>query len=122
MATTLGVACGDPKPEEPKTIAVTGVTLSPASKVLAPGDSVQLTATVAPEDATDKSVMWSSSKASVATVSDAGLVTAVGEGSATITVKTVDGDKTATCKITVEVEPAAVESVAINKQQAQPQR
>ena len=117
MATTLGVACGDPKPEEPKTIAVTGVTLSPASKVMAPGDSVQLTATVAPEDATDKSVVWSSSKASVATVSDAGLVTAVGEGSATITVKTVDGDKTATCKITVEVEPAAVESVAINKQE-----
>ena len=117
MVAILGVACGDPKPEEPKTIAVTGVTLSPASKVMAPGDSVQLTATVAPEDATDKSVVWSSSKASVATVSDAGLVTAVGEGSATITVKTVDGDKTATCKITVESEPAAVESVAINKQE-----
>ena len=117
MVAILGVACGDPKPEEPKTIAVTGVTLSPASKVLAPGDSVQLTATVAPEDADDKSVVWSSSKESVATVSDEGLVSAVSEGSATITVKTVDGDKTATCKITVESVPAAVEGVAINKQE-----
>lgn len=117
MVAILGVACGDPKPEEPKTIAVTGVTLSPASKVLAPGDSVQLTATVAPEDADDKSVVWSSSKESVATVSDEGLVSAISEGSATITVKTVDGDKTATCKITVESEPAAVEGVAINKQE-----
>ncbi|MBE6213145.1 MAG: hypothetical protein E7131_00490 [Rikenellaceae bacterium] len=117
MVALLGVACGDPKPEEPKTIAVTGVTLSPASKVLAPGDSVQLTATVAPEDADDKSVVWSSSKESVATVSDEGLVSAVSEGSATITVKTVDGEKTATCKITVESVPAAVEGVAINKQE-----
>jgi uncharacterized protein YjdB len=65
------------------------------------GDAaVQLTATVAPEDATDKTVTWSSDKTSVATVDATGKVTAVAAGEATITATA--GDKTATCKVTVK--------------------
>jgi hypothetical protein len=59
-----------------------------------------LTATVAPDNATDKSVTWSSSNTAVATVAD-GKVTAKSEGNATITVKTNNGGKTATCTVTV---------------------
>ncbi|MDE6086104.1 MAG: Ig-like domain-containing protein, partial [Muribaculaceae bacterium] len=64
------------------------------------GDEIQLTATVLPDDATDKSVTWSSSDESVATVDENGLVTIIGIGSATITVSTNDGSElTASCHI-----------------------
>ncbi|MBQ9950391.1 MAG: Ig-like domain-containing protein [Clostridia bacterium] len=70
------------------------------------GETVQLTATVAPEDATNKELVWTTSDEAVATVSETGLVTAVAAGTATITVTTVDGEFTATCTITVtEAEP-----------------
>ena len=87
-------------------VAVTGVTLSPTTATLTVGETVTLTATVAPEGATDKSVTWSSSNTSVATVSNEGEVTAVAAGEATITVTTTDGAKTATCAVTVAA-PAA---------------
>ncbi len=64
------------------------------------GESETLTAIVAPDNATDKTVNWESSNTAVATVSN-GTVTAVAEGTATITVTTVDGNKTATCTVTV---------------------
>jgi hypothetical protein len=60
-----------------------------------------LTATVAPENATNKAVAWSSSNTAVATVSDTGLVTAIAAGTATITVRTNDGSRTATATVTV---------------------
>ena len=82
-------------------VAVTGVTLDKSTLILEAGDDATLTATVAPDDANDKTVAWTSSDESVATVSDAGKVTAVAAGSATITVKTTDGDHTATCAVTV---------------------
>lgn len=82
-------------------VHVTGVTLNKNSLSLEEGDTEQLTETVAPSNATDKSVSWSSSNTSVATVSSSGLVTAVSAGSATITVTTTDGAKTATCAVTV---------------------
>lgn len=65
------------------------------------GAAVQLTATVLPAEATDKTVTWESDTPAVATVSNTGLVTIVGAGSAVITVKTTDGTKTATCAVTV---------------------
>ena len=81
-------------------VPVTGVTLDITQKDLKVGESFTLTATVAPENADVKDVNWTSSNNSVAKVT-AGLVEAVGAGSATITVTTVDGKKTATCTVTV---------------------
>ena len=81
-------------------VPVTGVTLSQTSASLKVGETLTLKATVAPDNATDKSVTWSSSNTAVATVSD-GKVTAKAAGTATITVKTNDGAKTATCTVIV---------------------
>jgi chitodextrinase len=85
------------------TVAVTGVSLSPTSASVSVGSTQQLTATVAPANATNKNVSWSSSNPSVATVNATGLVTAVSSGSATITVTTQDGSFTATAAVTVPV-------------------
>ncbi|WP_346696007.1 Ig-like domain-containing protein [Thermophilibacter mediterraneus] len=86
------------------TVPVTGVTLSQNQAHLyyngAP-NTLALTATVAPDNATDKAVTWTSSNSSVATVDGSGNVTAVVPGTAAITVTTSDGDKTATCLVTV---------------------
>ena len=85
----------------PTTIPVTGVSLNKASTTLTVGDTETLTATVAPEDATNKAVTWSSNDSTVATVDESGKVTAVAPGEATITVTTEDGSKTATCTVIV---------------------
>ena len=85
----------------PKTVAVTGVSLSKTSLSLVEGRSETLTATVSPDNATNKSVSWKSSATDIATVDGSGKVTAVKPGSATITVSTTDGGKTATCSVTV---------------------
>lgn len=83
-------------------IAVSGVSVSPTSASIVVGGTQQLTATVSPSNATNKNVTWESDTTSVATVSNAGLVTAVAAGTATITVKSVaDSTKKATCTITV---------------------
>jgi alpha-tubulin suppressor-like RCC1 family protein len=82
-------------------VSVTGVTVSPTSIALRVGNTGQLTATVLPADATVKSVWWSTSNADVATVNDSGLVAAVGIGSASITVTTIDAGRTAQCTVTV---------------------
>ncbi|MFA5675686.1 MAG: leucine-rich repeat protein [Christensenellales bacterium] len=89
------------EPIPPTTIAVTSVGLSPTSASLKVGQTQQLTATVSPANATNKAVTYSSSNENVATVSGTGLVTTKGVGTATITVKTNDGNKTATCSIMV---------------------
>lgn len=80
-------------------VPVTGVTLSGATSVNV-GNTITLTATVAPDNATDKTVTWTSSNESVATVAD-GVVTGVAAGTATITVTTADGGFTADCTVTV---------------------
>jgi len=82
------------------TVSVTGVSLNRTSLSLAVGSSETLTATVAPSNATNKSVTWVTSDATKATVAN-GVVRAVATGSATITVTTADGNKTATCSVTV---------------------
>ena len=83
---------------------VTGITLTPDSATLTnKGETVQLTATVTPENAADKSVTWASSNTNVATVDANGKVTAVANGTCTITVTTTDGEKTATSTITVTI-------------------
>ena len=92
---------------------VTGVTLNKNQLNLNVGASETLTPTVSPSNATDKSVTWSSSNDLIATVTDNGEVHAVAVGSATITVRTNDGNKTATCTVTVS--EVAVTSVTLNK-------
>ncbi len=82
-------------------VTVTGVTVSPSSTVIGVGDTTQLTAVVQPSNAENKTVTWSTSDSSVATVSSSGLVTGVSEGAAVITVATQDGDYKATANISV---------------------
>ena len=81
---------------------VSSVSLNKTELELSHGESSTLVATVLPDNATDKSVSWSSSDESVATVSSTGIVTGVAAGSAVITVTTSDGGKTATCSVTVK--------------------
>ena len=94
------------------TVAVTGVTLSQSSVTLDIGGTVTLTATVAPSNATDNTVTWSSSNTSVATV-NGGKVTAVAEGSATITASA--GGKSATCSVTVKKGTVAVTGITLSQ-------
>ena len=82
-------------------VDVTGVTLNKQTASIEAGKSETLTATVAPENATNKKVTWSSSNEAVATVSAEGVVKAVAEGTATITVKTEQGGFEAKCVVTV---------------------
>lgn len=89
------------RPAQQEVIAVTGVTVAPTSATLKINGKQQLTATIAPANATDKAVTWKSDNTSVATVSESGLVKAIAQGTATITVTTHDGNKTATATITV---------------------
>jgi uncharacterized protein YjdB len=82
-------------------IPVIGVTISPITLALNTGSTGQLTATVAPANATNQTVTWTSSNSAVATVNASGLVTAVAAGTANIIVTTQDGNKTASCYVTV---------------------
>ena len=95
-----------------KKVPVTNVYLDNTSLVLVAGENAQLNATVFPNNATDKSVTWTSSNTSVASVVD-GKVTAKSAGSAIITAKSTDGNKTATCF--VEVTLNGVFSVSLTK-------
>ncbi|MBO7189398.1 MAG: leucine-rich repeat protein [Alistipes sp.] len=87
--------------EEEEIINVTSVSLNKTSLSLKEGESVTLSCTVQPSNATDKSVRWISSNTSVASVNNNGKVTALKEGTSTITVTTNDGGYTAKCTVTV---------------------
>ena len=90
----------------PATVAVTGVTVAPATLTLEVGQTGALTATVTPTTATNKAVTWTSSAPAIATVDASGTVKGIAPGTATITVKTADGGKTATCAVTVKAAAA----------------
>ena len=81
--------------------AVMGITISDNSIMLYPNKTKQLKASVTPADADNQSITWESNDDDVATVNATGLVTSVAPGTATITVKSVDGEYTATCTVTV---------------------
>ena len=100
---------------DPVIVPVTGVTLNEDSHELTVGNTDPLTATVAPANATNKSVTWRSSDPTKASVDASGLVTAVAEGSATITVTTVDGGYTDTDAITVKPnDPVVVRATGVS--------
>lgn len=99
----------DPEPG-PSTVDVTGITLEPTSKTLAVNETLALKATVAPADATDTGVSWSSSAPDIVSVDTKGNVKALKAGTATITATTNDGGFTATCKISVSV-PTGIEDI-----------
>lgn len=86
---------------EPVYNDVFGVDLNKSNLIFQVDGSFQLTAEVFPEEAEDKSVTWSTSNSDIATVSNTGMVTAVGEGIAIITVTTNDGGYTSTCETSV---------------------
>ena len=121
IALLLCALCACKKTPIDDVIPVTSVSLNQTEAEMNVGETQQLQAQISPSNATDKTLMWGSSKQSVATVSDAGLVTAVGEGTSKITV-TASG-KTATCVVTVTkpdtpVETVHVESVSLDRETA----
>lgn len=81
-------------------IPVASIALNASTKALAKGSTFQLTATVLPANATNKTVTWTSSDSTKVSVSSSGLITALKSGTATITAKT-NNNKTATCAVTV---------------------
>lgn len=93
--------------ENPYVSLPTGITLSDPTATLDVGDTKQLTAKVAPQDALSNVVTWSSDNEAVATVTSTGLVTAKAEGKATITAETVNKLK-ATCVVTVNAAPVTI--------------
>ena len=111
---TITAACGSAKAECAVTvlspILATGVTLDKTALKLYEGDAAKLTAMVKPEDTTDKTIVWTSSDKTIATVKD-GTVTAVKAGTATITAAC--GEAKATCAVTVKapVAPAQKDGV-----------
>ena len=92
-------ACGDKS--YATAVPVLGAALDKTSMNLTAGSTGTLTATINPTDAANKSLTWTSDNEAVATVDENGKVTAVAEGTAHITAKTVDGEKTAVCAVTV---------------------
>ena len=89
------------KEPTPTTVAVTGVTLNKTSTTIKVGLSETLGATITPKDAKNQKVEWKSDKPEIAKVDGSGVVTAVKEGTAKITVTTIDGGFTATCEVKV---------------------
>ena len=96
-----------------KVYPVESVSLDRTNAELTEGDEITLKATVKPDNATNKSVVWTSSNESVAKVVD-GKVTALKAGSATITVKTQDGNRTAACDVTVKAKVYPVENIVLD--------
>ena len=123
VALALLTACN----KQPETISVTGITLNPTSYELIEGESVTITATVSPSDAANKNVQWSSSNPDIQ-VSNGTVTTSFKPGAATttvngremlgkgtITAKTEDGGKTATCEITVFAKTIAVTGISMSE-------
>ncbi|WP_293665893.1 Ig-like domain-containing protein [uncultured Parabacteroides sp.] len=112
MAVMFGtVSCSDDD-DDSKPVAVSAVSVSPATATVKVGESVTLSATITPSDAAEKTITWTSSDDKVATV-DAGKVTGVAEGTATITATTKDGGKTAISTVTVSKDAPASKEVVL---------
>jgi uncharacterized protein YjdB len=118
IAGLVFTGCEDPKddtkPDPNKPVPVTGVTVVPSTLKLVVGQTGTVVAQVSPSTATNKTVTWSSSNDSVVSVDRrSGVYRGEGKGTASIIVKTTDGERVASCEVTVET--VAVTSVALNK-------
>ncbi|MDO4978149.1 MAG: Ig-like domain-containing protein [Eubacteriales bacterium] len=94
--------------KQPPVVNVSSIALNKTNERVEVGNTLQLTATIAPANANNKAVSWSSSNTNIATVDANGLVKAIAGGSATITAKTADGGKTANCVITTYINETGV--------------
>ena len=110
--------CGDKRYTD--TIPVLGVTLDKQTMNLTAGSTGSLTATINPANAANKSLTWTSDNTAVATVNENGVVTAVAEGTAKITVKTADGEKTAVCTVTVTAKTSGSSSSSSSSRPSYP--
>lgn len=108
------LSCNEPVEE----IKVSSINLNSDALTMTEGESFLLTATVSPDIATDKTVLWSSSNASIASVEE-GLVTAVRAGAATITAASRDGGASATCEVTITARTIDVTSVSLSQTSAE---
>ena len=99
--------------QKARVVEVTSITLNKTTLTLKEDDAELLIATVKPDNATGKTVTWSSTNNEVATVDQRGEVVAIKQGSTTITAKA--GEKTATCAVTVKGNTIEVTSVELNK-------
>ena len=114
MLGALVIGCKTNVSSETSTVAVTGVTLNKSELTLEAGKSEQLTATVAPTNATNKKVSWSSDKQDIASVDATGKVTANKAGEAVIMVTSEDGGKTASCTVKVTAKPPTTYKVTFS--------
>ena len=109
------IATSSCKKEKNQVIEVTGIELGESSVEMTVGTSHKLTATVLPENATEKGVIWESKDESIATVDQEGLVSAVKEGSTQIIVSTANGNFSTYCSVTVKKTGADVSGLTIDK-------
>jgi len=100
-STNPGQSTSKPNNPSQPIIQVSSIKVSPSNLSLTRGHTANLTATISPENATDKAISWSSSNTNVATVTNSGRVVALHKGSAIITAKTANGNCTATADVTV---------------------
>ncbi len=99
-----------------KNVAVSSITLDKTSDSLKVGESITLRATISPSNATEKEIIWASSKQSVASVDQSGKVVAIAEGTTTITASA--GGKVGSCSVTVSNNNVAVSSITLDKTSA----
>ena len=111
-------ACGDKS--YASAVPVLGVTLDKQTMNLTAGSTGSLTAIINPANAANKSLTWTSDNTAVATVNENGVVTAVAEGTAKITVKTADGEKTAVCTVTVTAKTSGSSSSSSSSRPSYP--
>lgn len=97
-------------------VDVTGIELSPSTAELVVDETLQLTATIAPTNATNQNVIWTSSDENIATVSTTGLVKALTAGTASITAKSEDGGFTATCEISITKPVIPVTDISLDEE------
>lgn len=84
-------------------VPVSGISMNSNAETVYTANTIQLTATIMPSNATNKDITWSTTNDLIASVNQFGLVTGISEGTSTITATTVDGNKTDNCLITVPV-------------------